>query len=31
MGEEAREYYHFLFTLCRDEGIPLTVAYRQLR
>ena len=31
MEEEAREYYHFLFTLCRDEGVPLTAAYRQLR
>lgn len=31
MQEEVREYYHFLFTVCRDENIPLTTAYRQLR
>lgn len=31
MQEEVREYYHFLLTVCRDENIPLTTAYRQLR
>ena len=31
MKEEAREYYHFLLTVCRDEDIPLVTAYRQLR
>ncbi|RHL11597.1 MULTISPECIES: DEAD/DEAH box helicase [Bacteroides] len=31
MQEEAREYYYFLLTVCRDENIPLTTAYRQLR
>ena len=31
MKEEAREYYHFLLTVCRDENIPLVTAYRQLR
>jgi len=31
MEEEVREYYHFLLTVCRDGGIPLTAAYRQLR
>jgi hypothetical protein len=23
MKEEAREYYHFLLTVCQDENIPL--------
>lgn len=23
MKEEAREYYHFLLAVCRDENIPL--------
>ena len=31
MQEEVREYYYFLLTVCRDENIPLTTAYRQLR
>lgn len=31
MKEEAREYYHFLLTVCRDENIPPVTAYRQLR
>lgn len=31
MEEDIREYYHFLFTVCRDEDIPLVAAYRQLR
>ena len=31
MEEEVREYYRFLLTVCRDEDIPLTAAYRQLR
>lgn len=31
MKEEAREYYHFLLTVCRDENIPLVTVYRQLR
>lgn len=26
-----KEDYHFLFTVCQDENIPLTAAYRQLR
>lgn len=30
MEEDIREYYHFLFTVCRDD-IPLVAAYRQLR
>lgn len=31
MQEEVREYYCFLLTVCRDENIPLTTTYRQLR
>ena len=31
MKEEAREYYHFLLTVCQDENIPLVTVYRQLR
>ena len=31
MEEDVHEYYHFLLTVCRDEDIPLTAAYRQLR
>ena len=31
MKEEAREYYHFLLTVCRDENIPPVTAYRQNR
>lgn len=31
MKEEAREYYHFLLAVCRDENIPLVTVYRQLR
>ena len=26
-----KEDYHFLLTVCQDENIPLTAAYRQLR